>query len=59
MSKLDCGSTVQNSPLPSTVSTVETMSSPDTVITQSTTLTDEAYVRGKGADEWHGPAKIM
>ena len=47
------------SPLPCTVSTVETMSSPDTVMTQSPTLTDEAYVRGKGADEWHGPAKMM
>ena len=42
-----------------TVPTVETMSSPDTVITQSPTLTDEAYVRGKDADEWHGPAKMM
>jgi hypothetical protein len=47
------------SPLPCTVPTVETMSSPDTVMTQSPSLTDEANVRGKDADEWHGPAKMM
>ena len=47
------------SPLPCTVSTVETMSLPDTVMTQSPTRTDEAYVRGKGPDESHGPAKMM
>lgn len=47
------------SPLPCTISMVETMSSPDTVMTHSPTLTDEAYVRGKAADESHGPAKMM
>ena len=51
--------TMVYSPLPCTVLTVETMSSPETVMTQSPTLTDEAYVRGKDADEWHGPAKMM
>lgn len=36
------------SPLPCTVSTMETVSLPDTVMTQSPRLTDEAYMRGKG-----------
>ena len=43
--------TMVYSPLPCTVSTVETMSLPDTVMTQSPTLTDEANKRGKGVDQ--------
>ena len=50
--------TMVYSPLPCTVSTVETVSLPVTVMTKSPTLTVEAYVRGKGPDDEHDPAKI-